>query len=558
MQVERNPQSLVLTGNGLELIKLKSELHSRIGSLAKPTGRNQVTFPISAFRFVEDLLPPMLDDSSLRALRDEISDHSKAIEVVGQIMGSEDDIELDGIWQTILDTKQKRAVASMIVSGLAGLCLFDEQGSGKTVMTIAAFDLLCIKQDVKRMFVVCPKSVMQAWVSDFSTFLADRYKVSILEGNSEKKRNIILGDSDVLIMNFESVGSVLEWLKVAAKETSSLMVVDESYYLKNQYSQRSTYGSALRQYCRRCFVLCGTPAPNSAYDLVNQFNLADNGFTFGDFVPTKDKARDYDFIATRLKETGGYIRRLKTEILEKVPGKEFFVVSVRLKGRQLALYEEARASLELELRGYDNELFKRNLVTYFQRRAVLLQICSNPRSVDSTYAEDSAKMTTLVELVATLIDEGHKVVIWSSYTLSIDDIQSQLAHFGVVRIDGSTSSSERESAVQEFQNNEKTRVFVGNPSAAGAGITLHASDVAIYYSFSSQAAHYLQSLDRIHRRGQKATSVSYYLLICENTLEVSEVRRLRSKEVSQHDLLGDANNWPNSLDEALSEILVDG
>jgi SNF2 family DNA or RNA helicase len=97
-------------------------------------------------------------------------------------------------------------------------------------------------------------------------------------------------------------------------------------------------------------------------------------------------------------------------------------------------------------------------------------------------------------------------------------------------------------------------LFVGNPAAAGAGITLHASYDAVYISYSNQAAHYLQSLDRIHRRGQVSEEVNYYLLVCEGTIEESEVKRLRGKEIKQHELLGDVVKWPTSLDEALSEL----
>lgn len=558
MRAKLESQSIVLTDDPLKILKIKSQFQNRIGNMVKTTGKNKISIPISALRFVSDLLPQEGDYSCLQVINNEISAHSKAIETVRGIMESDDNVDLSGVWKNILDNKQSQAVASMIASGLVGICLFDEQGSGKTVMTIAAFDLLFKQHQIQRMFVVCPKSVMQAWVADFSTFLNDEYKISILQGNSEHRRNQILGDSDVLIMNYESVSAALQWLNLSAQQNSTLLVIDESYYLKNQYSQRSASGSTLREFCTRCFVLCGTPAPNSAYDLVNQFNLADKGFTFGDFSPTNDQSRDHEFIANRIKDCGGYIRRLKADILEDVPGKEFIVVKVRLNSRQLSLYEEARSSLELELRGYNNELFKRNLTTYFQKRAALLQICSNPRSIDGTHTEESAKLSVLDELVATLIDLGHKIVIWSSYTLSIDDIHSRLAHFGAVRIDGSTSSSEREIAVREFQNNDNTRVFIGNPSAAGAGITLHAANVAIYYSFSNQAAHYLQSLDRIHRRGQTASSVIYYLLICENTIEVSEIKRLRAKEVSQHDLLEDYDNSSISLDEALRELHIHG
>jgi SNF2 family DNA or RNA helicase len=96
--------------------------------------------------------------------------------------------------------------------------------------------------------------------------------------------------------------------------------------------------------------------------------------------------------------------------------------------------------------------------------------------------------------------------------------------------------------------------LIANPGAAGAGITLHASYDAIYFSYTNQAAHYLQSLDRIHRRGQKSKTVNYYLFVCNNTIEENEVFRLRARELQQHELLGDTIVWPSSLDEALSEL----
>lgn len=84
------------------------------------------------------------------------------------------------------------------------------------------------------------------------------------------------------------------------------------------------------------------------------------------------------------------------------------------------------------------------------------------------------------------------------------------------------------------------RLFVGNPAAAGAGLTLHASHHAVYESFSNQAAHFLQSLDRIHRRGQ-TRKVTYQVVLSEGTLEVPEYHRLLTKADHQATLLGDAS-----------------
>ena len=96
----------------------------------------------------------------------------------------------------------------------------------------------------------------------------------------------------------------------------------------------------------------------------------------------------------------------------------------------------------------------------------------------------------------------------------------------------------RREAVRQFQEDDDAKLFVANPAAAGAGLTLHRARFAVYESFSNQAAHYLQSLDRIHRRGQNR-AVEYLVLLCDGTLEVQEYDRLVTKEAAAQSLLGD-------------------
>ena len=75
-------------------------------------------------------------------------------------------------------------------------------------------------------------------------------------------------------------------------------------------------------------------------------------------------------------------------------------------------------------------------------------------------------------------------------------------------------------------------LFVGDPGAAGAGLTLHRARYAVYESMSNQAAHYLQSLDRIHRRGQDRP-VEYLVLLCDETIESPEYERIPAQGVSR-------------------------
>ena len=101
----------------------------------------------------------------------------------------------------------------------------------------------------------------------------------------------------------------------------------------------------------------------------------------------------------------------------------------------------------------------------------------------------------LNELIRAPRREGYSLVYFRH---SLREIVSRFGCYGTVRYDGSVGSTDdRREAVRRFQDDKDVRLFVANPAAAGAGLTLHSARVAIYESVSNQAAHYLQSLDRI-------------------------------------------------------------
>jgi SNF2 family DNA or RNA helicase len=125
-----------------------------------------------------------------------------------------------------------------------------------------------------------------------------------------------------------------------------------------------------------------------------------------------------------------------------------------------------------------------------------------------------------------VVRRKEKVVLWSFYTASIEAAVARFARFNPVRYDGTVSDiAVRREGVRRFQEDDETILFIANPAAAGAGITLHRARLAVYESMSNQAAHYLQSLDRIHRRGQ-TRDVEYIVLLCDQTIELAEYARL--------------------------------
>ena len=484
-----------------------------------------------------------------------VAKHEQARRDVLQIMADNNGSGLPEPWSSRLQDHQKIAVKAMVVDGLKGLCLFDEQGTGKTLMSLAAFDIMKEAGTVDFMMAIAPKSVLNAWRDDTQKFLGDKYSFASVTGERAKKVSTMREMTDILAFNYETAASLLTWVLSGIRGRKAMLVVDESFFIKNPNAARSDAVQKIRRACVRGFVLSGTPAPNSPEDIIHQADIADDGHTFRGCEITGDRIRDAEIVHNALCNRGVYLRRLKSAVAPWLPPKHFEIVKVHIVGRQGVLYSEARDNLVLELRDMNNEFFQRNKPNYLAKRAQLLKICSCPATVDSLYSGDHAKLPVLDDILRRVIDEeGKKIVLWTTYKQSVLELRDRYRQYGVAVIHGETPDIERERAIKNFQENSDTRVFLGNLAAASAGITLHAASDAVYVSYSDQAADFQQSLDRVHRIGQSAEIVRYYLLVCEGTIEVNQIRLLQEKDLRQRSLFGEGGEWPQSVEDALSEL----
>lgn len=458
----------------------------------------------------------------------------------------------------ILDEHQVVNVAAMTLPHSYGLCVFDEQGAGKTVTLIYAFDVLVARDQVDFALIVAPKSMVPEWQGDFSRFKGDMYRVRIVSGTRREKQRALRSGMDILVTNFETVASMEDDFKALFRGYGQrgMLVIDESFFIKNLDTKRTRALRRLREYCGPAYVLCGTPAPNSPHDIIQQFNIVDYGITFAGVDVPDDRAQALTVVKELMDRKGLYIRHLKKDVLPDLPPKRFNRILIQLQPEQERLYAGALQDLILDLQSTDDKEFVRRLTSYLAKRSALLQICSNPISIVDDYSETPAKLLALDELLDEFIAKhGEKVVLWSFFTASIDALTNRYEKYDPLRYDGKVSSvQDRGAAVRKFQDDDQSMLFIGNPAAAGAGLTLHRSRIAIYESMSNQAAHYLQSLDRIHRRGQ-TRDVEYVILLCEKSIEIEEYERLMSKERSAQSLLGDDVEPVITRDQMLSELL---
>jgi len=547
-----------ITSSDARLLKIKQEIKELIPpGLIRPCNRNEISIPASIAYLITRILIKYqcdIDDSitsGAESQEEKYRLHTDARSQIIQIHEESVCRTCDPYWDTLLKPHQGIAVNSMLTPGLIGMCIFDEQGTGKTLPTIATYDILKNRGEIDVMVIVAPKTVLSSWKKEFDDFLPNKY--TLLEVDSF---GALLENKDVYLLNYEKIANNLTILIAKAKSTRIALVVDESYFIKNPAAKRTRAIMELRSFCNKSYVLCGTPAPNNPNDIVSQFDLSDGGYTFFGFNPSGESHRDRDEILNRIMQRGIYIRRTKDEVLPDLPSKRYVIEQLQMKPLQKLLYERAKSELVLFLKKLDNTTFRKHLSTYFQKRAALLQICTIPQSIDPTYKETHTKLHWLDELLSELISvQNKKVVLWTVYTRSLDELEKRYVRYGISRIDGTiTSSIDRMRMIDQFQKNPGIKLFIGNPAAAGAGITLTAAEECIFFSLSNQAAHYLQSVDRIHRIGQLAEEVVYRFLICRRTIEEKEIKLIANKEKGQKDLLGDIDEGKVTLDTALEEL----
>jgi SNF2 family DNA or RNA helicase len=132
----------------------------------------------------------------------------------------------------------------------------------------------------------------------------------------------------------------------------------------------------------------------------------------------------------------------------------------------------------------------------------LTQIASNPFLLDKGYKEVPAKFDVLEGLLKDVTIKGEKAIVWTSFVDNIIILKNRLKQYNPLIIYGDIPVKDRADAVKAFQESEKNRIMIANPSAAREGLTLTKANNAIYLDRNFNLADYLQSQDRIHRISQ--------------------------------------------------------
>jgi len=155
---------------------------------------------------------------------------------------------------------------------------------------------------------------------------------------------------------------------------------------------------------------------------------------------------------------------------------------------------------------------------------------------------DSGKLARLDSLLQELKTGGHRVLIYFQMTRMIDLMEEYLSfrHYRYLRLDGSSTISERRDMVMDWQNRPEIFIFLLSTRAGGLGINLTAADTVIFYDCDWNPSNDQQAMDRAHRLGQKR-QVTVYRLITSGTIDERILKLARTKKTVQDAVVGSSS-----------------
>lgn len=401
----------------------------------------------------------------------------------------------------------------------------------------------------------------------------------------EKKQYLYsLAPAKITLLSYASVTSLKDELTYFLHNNKVMVVLDEAHKIKNTNGGITAQGVLdIATFCSSRVVLTGTPAPNGYEDLYNLYKFI---WPTKKVIPyevyqLKDMSRtDSDpRVDNLLRCIEPFFIRVKKSDLGIPPATEHEPIIVPMGETQRRIYDVIEKRYMSDIVSSKDNWFRQNLVK--ARLLRMMQAATNPNLLtiplknfaslegfdSDAVAENSsliadvlqysanetpAKFIKAKEIIEDIISGGGKVVVWAIYIKNILDFEEYLLKCGIPckTLYGATPVATgdededevetREKIIAEFHKPDSAfKVIIANPFAVSESISLHkACHNAIYMERSFNAAHFIQSKDRIHRYGLKpGTVTNYYYLLSEDSVDEVIHSRLIEKETRLRDII---------------------
>ena len=444
--------------------------------------------------------------------------------------------------------------------GLHGI-LADDMGLGKTLQTLA--HILTEKKaghsQGKPALVIAPTSVVPNWLAEAKKFTPD-LRVLVLNGPERRKYHRSIPHADLVLTSYALLHRDIEKLQ---PYHFHLVVLDEAQNIKNPHAKVAQAACKLDAKHRLC--LSGTPIENHLGELwslmkflVPGFLGSEEAFTNNFRKPIENHGDIERNEVLKKRIAPLVLRRTKDQVAKELPPKTELVHLIELHTAQKDLYETVRATMNKRVReaiaargGSDFQM------VFLDALLKLRQICCDPRLLPDEFSNtihESAKLDFLTELLAVLIEEGRRILIFSQFTTMLALIEAHLVKEKIPYLKLTGASKDRGKLVEDFQTG-KIPLFLISLKAGGTGLNLTAADTVIHYDPWWNPAAENQATDRAYRIGQDKP-VFVHKLLCQDTVEQRIHQMQQEKAKLAAGLLADAD-ITNKLDPAMVRALLD-
>lgn len=337
--------------------------------------------------------------------------------------------------------------------------LADDMGLGKTRQAIIA---AAIRAEGHPILVVTLSSLLINW----------QREIQAVYPEARIGQQAFDASVQWMVINYERLGDY-----VLQAEHFRVMVIDEAHRLKEPTAQCTRHGFDIAAKVPNRYLLTGTPVLNRETELHTLLRLS--GHPVGQ-LPLKEFCEQFagspEFRKNLRDAIGDWMLRRRKDVLPGLKGKQRQTVPVVLGEEQRKEYDAIRTC--------DQQPFAR---LGAMRRLL-----------------ERAKVPVVMELLAEL-DVADKAILFCEYKETVGALKQlcEAAGIGCVTLVGSDSVTKRQKAIDRFQQDDETRVFIGTTSAAGTGNNLTAANYVFVLGLPWTPALQDQAEDRAYRNGQR-------------------------------------------------------
>lgn len=347
---------------------------------------------------------------------------------------------------------------------------------------------------------------------------------------------------NLFLFNYECLETYIEEIEhIVADKT--LLVFDEVHKVKGINGQRASAALEISKYSSYTIAMTGTPIPNSYLDLYNLLHILYNDeykefFGFDVSLLRNPLPTDMEMINERIQP---FFCRTTKEELQVPPPNNDIVQTIRVSNAEQRIFEVVcqmfrSNKLALFIRLLQLESNPKMLLQALDVNAFsnILEITDNIDDIDFVdYSKEiltaiqdvniSSKKLACINLVKKLVEEGKKVIVWCIFKDSIRSIQKLLLDEGISAkyIMGEVELEDRLQLIDDFRAG-RFEVMITNPHTLAESVSLHSiCHDAVYFEYSYNLVHLLQSKDRIHRLGLPQNQYTQYFYL-QNIFEMDE------------------------------------